>query len=277
MALLGLLFPPAAWLSAAAVALVTLVKGGQNGVLTMMFSMIAALVLATLIFAQPLVAFVFAIVIWLPAWIAAVILRQTVSLALSLQALTALAMLFVFFVYLMFPAIGEYWRPLLDEIFHQFAQQSSEIDQGSLKQTEEWLIMYLPGLLISGVMFTTMVSLLLARWWQAVLYNPGGFAREFQGLNLGKISALVALAIMLASMFAESAVIGSLMTTVVMLYLVQGLSLMHAVINIKQLSGIILVVAYLLIFFIPHLVVVLFVAAVTDPWLDLRQRLLKQN
>jgi len=272
-ALLGLLFPPAAWLSAAAIALVTLVKGGQSGLLTTVISMLGAALFTTLIFDYPLVALVFVAIVWLPAWLTALVLRQTVSLALSLQALTALSMLAVVIIYLMYPHAGEMWRQTFDELFKQLSQQSNDVDMASLKQTEDWLLAYLPGLLISGLMFTTTLSLLLARWWQAVIYNPGGFADEFQRLDLGRVSATVALLCLLATSLVDSVMVSSVMTVVLMLYIVQGLSLVHAVVNIRKLSGIVLVIVYMAMFFIPQLALVLFITALADPWVDLRHRL----
>jgi hypothetical protein len=272
-ALLGLLFPPAAWLSAAAIALVTLVKGGQNGLLTTVISMIGAAVFTSLIFEYPLIMLVFVAIVWLPAWMTAMVLRKTVSLALSLQALTAVSIIAVVAVYLLYPHAGEMWRQTFDELFKQLSQQSSDVDMASLKRSEDWLLAYLPGLFVSGLMFTTTLSLLLARWWQAVIYNPGGFAGEFQRLNLGRVSATIALLCLLATMLTDSVMVSSIMTVVLMLYIVQGLSLIHAVVNIRKVSGIVLVIFYMAMFFIPQLALALFVAALADPWFDLRRRL----
>jgi uncharacterized protein YybS (DUF2232 family) len=117
-----------------------------------------------------------------------------------------------------------------------------------------------------------MLSLFLGRWWQAVFYNPGGFAEEFQSLNLGKISALIASAIMLSARAIDNVFAFALVTVVFVLYLVQGLSLLHAVIKVRQLSASWLFVFYIVMFFVPHLVLLLVFAGIVDPWLDIRQR-----
>ena len=273
MAILGLLVPPAAWISAAAIVLVTLVNGPQRGLITTGLALLGTAVFSYLIFSAPQVAMIFVLLVWLPAWLVAMILRQTVSLAFSLQILTAMSLLAVVLIYALYPNFGEFWREPLDHMVTQLAQQSDEFSLQELKQTEDWLIEFLPGLFASSLMFATMVSLFIGRWWQAVFYNPGGFSQEFQSLNLGKISALIALAIMLMAIAIGNVVAFALVTVVLVLYLIQGLSLLHAAVKTRQLSASWLFVFYLVMFFIPHLVLLLVFAGITDPWLNIRQRL----
>ena len=276
MAILGLILPPAAWISAAVIVLVTLVHGPQRGLITTALSLLGAALFAYLIFATPQVAVVFVLLAWLPAWLLAVVLRQSVSLAYSLQILTATCLLAVVLIYMLYPNFGELWREPLDQLVTQLVEQSDEFSLAELKQTEDWVIKFLPGLFVSSIMFGTMLSLFLGRWWQAVFYNPGGFAKEFQSLNLGKISALCAIAIMLMAMLTNSVFAIALVTVVFVLYGMQALSLLHAAIRIRQLTATWLFVVYLSIFFIPHLLLLMILASFVDPWLDIRQRISKE-
>ena len=234
MAILGMLVPPAAWLSAAAIVLVTLVNGPQRGLITTGLALLGTAVFSYLIFSAPQIAVIFVLLAWLPAWLAAMLLRQTVSLAFSLQVLGAMTLLAVVMIYALAPNFGELWREPLDLMVAQLAQQSEEFSLQELKQTEEWLIEFLPGLFASSLMFGTMLSLFIGRWWQAVFYNPGGFAEEFQSLNLGKTSAVIALALMLMAVVIDNVFTFSLATVVFVLYSIQGLSLLHAVVKKRQ-------------------------------------------
>ncbi len=273
MAILGLILPPAAWISAAVIVLVTLVFGPQRGLITTALSLLGAALFAYLIFATPQVAIVFVLLAWLPAWLLAVILRQSVSLAYSLQILAAVCLLLVVLIYMLYPSFGELWREPLDQLVTQLAEQSDEFSLAELKQTEDWIIEFLPGLFVSSIMFGTMLSLFLGRWWQAVFYNPGGFGKEFQSLNLGKISALCGIAIMLMAMLTNSMFAVALVSIVFVLYGMQALSLLHAMIRIRQLKATWLFVVYLSLFFIPHLLLLLILASFVDPWLDIRLRI----
>ena len=44
--------------------------------------------------------------------------------------------------------------------------------------------------------------LLIGRWWHAILDNPGGFAREFQGLRLDRRISIVTVALVLLVAYA---------------------------------------------------------------------------
>jgi hypothetical protein len=275
MAILGLIIPPAAWISAAVIVLVTLVYGPKRGLITTALSLLGAALFAYLIFATPQMAVVFVLLAWLPAWLLATILRQSVSLAYSLQILAAICLLVVVLIYMLYPNFGELWREPLDQLVSQLVEQSDDFSLAQLKQTEDWVIEFLPGLFVSSIMFGTMLSLFLGRWWQAVYYNPGGFAKEFQSLNLGKISALCGIVIMLMAMLVNSVFTIALVTIVFVLYGMQALSLLHAAIRIRQLNATWLFVVYLSIFFIPHLLLLLILASFVDPWLDIRQRISK--
>jgi hypothetical protein len=273
MAILGLVVPPAAWVSAAAVVLVTLVNGSKSGLITTALSLLGAGIFAYLIFASPQVALVFVLLAWLPAWLIATVLRQTVSLAYSLQILTVMSLLAVVMVYALAPNIGEYWREPLDIMVEQLAEQSEDFTLAELKHTEDWIIAFLPGLFVCSIMFGTMLSVFLARWWQAAFYNPGGFGKEFQSLNLGKVSALCAMAILLIAMFVGSVFAVAMVAVVSILYGMQALSLLHAAIKIRQVNTAWLFAIYLIMFFVPHVLLLLILASFVDPWLDIRQRI----
>ena len=273
MAILGLAVPPAAWISAAAVVLVTLVNGPRSGLITTAMSLVGAAIFAFLIFSAPEVAVIFVLIAWLPAWLIATVLRQTVSLAYSLQILTLMSLLAVVMLYLLYPNIGELWREPLDIMVKQLAEQSTDFTLAELKQTEDWIIEFLPGLFASSIMFGTMVSLFLGRWWQAVLYNPGGFGKEFRSLNLGKVSALCAMALMLIAAIVDSVFAVAMVTVVFVLYGMQSLSLLHAAVEIRKVTAAWLFLIYLIMFFVPHVLLLLMLASFADPWLDIRQRI----
>ena len=273
MAILGLAVPPAAWISAAAIVLVTLVNGPKSGLITTALSLAGAGLFAFLIFSAPEIAVIFVLLAWLPAWLVAAVLRQTVSLAYSLQILTVMSLLAVVMLYVMYPNIGELWREPLDIIVKQLAEQSPDFSLAELKQTEDWIIEFLPGLFASSIMFGTVLSLLLGRWWQAVFYNPGGFGKEFQSLDLGKVSALCAITIMLIAAIVDSVFAVAMVTVVFVLYGMQALSLLHAAINIRQVNAAWLFVIYVIMFFVPHVLLLLVLASLADPWLNIRQRI----
>jgi hypothetical protein len=275
MAMLGLLLPPVVWVSGAVVALVTLVNGHRYGLLVTAIAAVATAVFALLMLSLPEVALYYALLVWLPLVIVSVVLRQTVSLVLSLQLVAGVSLLGIILLYLFFPDIGELWRAPLNTMAQDLiANSDGAIDQEQMQLVIDRVVRILPGFFASSFMIGTLLSLYLARWWQAVIYNPGGFGEEFRALRLGKTTASVALAIALMTVFVYADTLNAMLLVVFALYLNQGIAVLHAVFKGKQLSAVWLYVVYLMMFFVPYSVILLALAGLADTWIDFRRRLL---
>ena len=124
MAIVGILLTPAVWVSAAVIALITLAKDYRKGMMVMGFAALGSAIFATLLFSSPIIVVYFVLALWLPAWLAAAVLKQTQSLAASLQLITALSLIAVIVLYVLFPAFGEIWREPLDLMVQQLVEQS---------------------------------------------------------------------------------------------------------------------------------------------------------
>jgi uncharacterized protein YybS (DUF2232 family) len=153
------------------------------------------------------------------------------------------------------------------------AQSEGTLDKQQLQLLIDQVIRILPGFFASSFMIGTMLSLYLARWWQAAIYNPGGFGQEFRALNLGKIAAFIALAIAVVASLVSADIFNAMLLVVFALYLNQGIAVLHDVFAGKQLNAVWLFLIYLLMFFIPHIVVLLALAGLADTWIDFRRRL----
>ncbi|MDH5611917.1 MAG: YybS family protein [Gammaproteobacteria bacterium] len=274
LAMLGVLLAPAIWLSAAAIALVALVKDGRQTLVVMVMATAGTVLFASLIFASPSMVIYFLLMAWLPAWIASLVLR-TVSLAASLQVMAGLSIAAILGLYAFFPEMGEIWRETLDLLVQQVLEQSQgQLSLQDLQEVEEMAIRMIPGFLVASVLFGTMISLFLARWWQSVMLNPGGFAREFQSLNLGKTAAVVATAVVITVALAGSELWYAMLLIVLALYMTQGMSILHAVFKGRQLNRAWLYLIYLVMFFSPQMAAMLILIGITDAWIDFRGRLI---
>jgi hypothetical protein len=275
MAMLGLLLPPVAWLSGASVALVTLVNGHRKGLLVTAIAGIGTAVFAGLILSIPELAIYYVLLVWLPVVMVAVVLRQTVSLVLCLQLIAGVSLFGIVVLYVFFPDFGEIWRSSLNIVADDLvANSDGTLDAEQLQRLIDQIVRLLPGFFASSFMIGTMLSLYVARWWQAVLYNPGGFGKEFRAINLGQATALIALAIAIAASFINADMLNAMLLVVFALYLNQGMAVLHAVVAGRQLNAVWLFMIYLLMFFIPHIVVLLALAGLADTWIDFRRRLI---
>ena len=122
-------------------------------------------------------------------------------------------------------------------------------------------------------MFLSIILLMLARWMQAALFNPGGFQKEFHGLRVEQNVALILVSCMMLANF-EILIPQTWMLYLVLPLMFSGIALIHAVVAAKKLSSLWLAVLYALIVLplIANLVVLL---ALLDSWYDFRTRLTK--
>ena len=120
-------------------------------------------------------------------------------------------------------------------------------------------------------MFLSIVLLMLARWMQATLFNPGGFQREFHARRVEQKVALLLLGLMLLANYGVVLPEPWVMYFVLPL-LFSGLALVHGVVAKKQMPSVWLKIFYFFMIFsvVIQLVVLL---ALVDSWYNFRQRI----
>lgn len=139
----------------------------------------------------------------------------------------------------------------------------------------ERLVALLPPLL-TGIMaallqLLCLMCLMVARYWQAVLYNPGGFARELQAL---RIPAPVAAALLAAVVLAPYGGSDLLMLAPLLSLplLLAGVALVHALVAARRIAVFWLAGMYVsLVLFMQLTYPLLVLLAVVDSVLDFRR------
>jgi len=273
-ALLGLLLPPASYLSGAAVALVTLRRGAREGVLIIAGATAAAAVLAGLVLGDTVPALVFVLGMWLPLWLLAIVWRNTVSLAWTLQAAAGIGVLTVVLMHLVLQDPAAWWRALLEALRPAMEQAGVFADGAAMEGALDAAARLMTGLMAAALVFSLMISLFIARWWQAALYNPGGFRQEFHALRADRRIAVVLVVVLLLSLV-DRGVIGALATDLAMvgivLYLFQGLALIHGMVAAFRANVFWLVGLYaLMVLASPQMVLLLSAMGFADTWFDFR-------
>jgi len=273
-ALLAIILMPFSWLSAGALTLVVLHLGKEAAFRIIAIAGLATIVMGWILLGTPTVAFINILFLWLPTGLIAYTLRQTVSLALSVQILTLFGLGAVLVMYLMFPAMGETWSKAFLELLKPAIEQSgAQIEQAHLDNLMYWFARAVPGLLAVVMVFNVLMGLFIGRWWQAALFNPKGFSREFNELRLGKVFASVTALLLIANAFVDNDWVLGSMLMMVALTLVQGTAVMHGVIDRKQLSRSWLFGFYVLLILIPQVTVILAIVGLLDAWVDIRKQI----
>ena len=273
-AVLSLLLPPLLLLSGAAVALVTLRQGAWPGVLVVVLASLGTGVLAYAALGAPLPVIWLALLHWLPLLVLALALRVTISLAITLQLAALLGVIAVLGFYLVLGDPAAWWIDIIDQVLADFQEAGVFADPAMAERLgqlfKDWAPL-LPGQVVSSVLLSLVLALLLGRWWQSLLYYPGGFQKEIHELRLAKPFALGMAVLLVLSIALGWPLLINLALVVGLVCTLHGIALVHAAVAITGLSKAWLVAFYILLFIVlSQLVLVL---ALVDAWVDFRARL----
>ena len=166
-------------------------------------------------------------------------------------------------------ALAAELQKMLPDMLSDAYQQLSVEEQARLGAL---LIPVLTGLLAALLQITTLLSLMLGRYWQALLYNPGGFGLEFRALRFSPAPAMVLLAGMLLapSLGVQAAMLAPLCSVPLVF---AGIALVHGLVAQNRMSRFWLVGLYVtLALFMQLIYPLLAILAIVDSLFDFRGR-----
>lgn len=256
--------------SAAVVAFVALRHGIMSAVQVVGGCLILLIVLSAVLYQSAVHVPLIATVFWLPAVLAAVVLAKTVKLNFAVLTIVACGVVTVLGMTLVLGDTTEFWRS-------QFADTGSVVvgaeQEGFEEQREafiEGIARMMTGAMGVSVMFIALGALFLARSWQAGLFNPGGFQKEFHALSLGKNAALVCVLVIVLSVVQSSQLSGAVATVVIFAFFVQGLAVSHSLVKQRGMHRFWLYGIYVLLV-IPHTMLLLAALGLADNIFRLRR------
>lgn len=274
-AVLSALVPPVSWLSSGALALVTLRKGSREGSLVLIAALVGAGVLSLLTVGSPLPALSFALVLWLPIVVMATVLRATVSLGTALAAAGLIGLLAVLLLHLLLGDTGPWWAATLVPMIEPALQGLEPEQIARVRTSIEAASGYMTGLMVAAGLFNLVLGLLIGRLWQAGLYNPGGFRREFHALQLPRTAAAVAIALFVALLVlgGSPGVVTDMAAVLLVPCGLAGLALVHGLVGGRRGGVAWLVGLYLLLVLaLPETSIALAAMGLANAWFDLVTR-----
>lgn len=277
-ALLSLLLPPLNYISSAVIGLVTLRRGWREGLIIIAGAAAAMALFAGVTPVDPVRAVLLAAAIWVPAWLLALVLRRTVSLSLTVSVAALAGSLIVVAVYLGMDNPALAWRDMLEHLVEQAQEQNELVAADALGKMLLDAAPHMTGMMVAALILGLLLSLFLARWWQALLYNPGGFRREVHALRLGRYFALATLGAVVVSMAASgwaAEVAANVLIVMAAAYLLHAMGLLHGVMAAKGIHVAWLITVYAISLIVPQAVLLFVAAAFIDSWMDIRARLIK--
>ncbi len=271
-AMLSLFLPPLSYLSGATVALITLRMGLQQGLQLVFGAALAVSLLGLVLIQNPLAGVFYGLALWLPVWALAVSLRRTASPARSVLLASLMGAMLVFAMHAGVDDPVQWWNSFLHEALQHSMAERDEAEQAQLSAVLASMAAIMTGIMAAALSASLLGCLFLGRWWQALLYNPGGFGEEFRQLRLGRSVAVVALLLVAAQLLPEvPAILQDLLVLALVPFTIQGLSVAHGLVKRSGAHSGWLIALYLLLVFTTGqaMVVLAFIGAV-DNWFDFR-------
>lgn len=276
LAVLSLLFPPLSLLSSAGVALITLRKGWSDGGVIVLVSGALIAVLGGLLIGNYLFALGYGLLLWAPVWLIAIVLRETGRLVVTTETAVLLGVLGVFAVYVAVPDPAALWQSRVDQIIEPLIERTTpDMDPSSLLERIRRISHYMTGIMVCGSLVSVLLGLFLGRWWQAVVFNPGGFGKEFLALKphawIAPVSVLlIVIAMLSGGLFSE--MMWNMILPIFVLFALAGVAVLHAVIACTKAKHVLLLLMYFMMLFIPHVLILIAVVGLTDIWFDWRAK-----
>ena len=278
--LLSLVLMPVSGIAAGIIGLVTLRHGPAEGAFVLGSTFAAGAVLSALLMRSFSMVILIGISLALPVYLLSVVLRWTTSQGATLAMSGALGALAFCTIQFFTGDPIAWWREILDRTL-MLGLTESEMRERLDPVVVEGLERLLDQVAVASYfsvwsMIFAMMAVLLARWWHAMLDNPGGFGEEFRALRMDRRVAFLTIGLGgLALLDGDMANgLGSILFRLaLLLYVVQGVALAHGwVAHRKASTGWLVAMYALLILPLPIGVLGLAVVGFTDAWLDYRSR-----
>jgi len=271
--LVSIVLPPMIVFSNAAIALITLRKGWQQGIIYSLLATAIMIIVSGLLKQDVSRGLLAGLVNWLPIVFIASVLAITNSWSKTLQLILLIAVVGVLLFHFLYPNAATFWiqlleplKPLLKQNYQQFGD--AKIDE-SINIASQWMT----GIFAAVFALLTIISLMIARNWQAMLFNPGGFGEEFRQIRIGKPASMGLLAGIALAVFTNNQMITELIMVAIAIFMFQGLSLAHGLVKLRGMRVGWLIALYALMFILLIQMIALLAAfGLIDNYVDFRQK-----
>ncbi len=276
LALLSLPFPPVSIVSSASVALITLRRGAREGLYVLLCACAAAAVLSVLLNIGYQFALLYGAVLWTPVWLISIVLREGRHLAVAIEIAVLLGVAAVLVFYLYQPQPAQIWAGVLAAMIEPMLNASPDVPAEQVKQSAQAFAHFMTGAIAAGTVYGLLFGLFLARWWQAALYNPGGFRVEFLALKGHKQLALASIAVLAVAWLSSGGlaeICWNLVVVLFVLYTFIGTAVLHASFSTMKGARFMVPFLYVTLLLIPHVMILIAICGLLDAWLDLRKKI----
>ena len=267
--LLPLIGVPFGFIATIIVGFVTLCRGPRSGLFVLAWVALPALALLYLRrFSNVDTLVVDCTIVWLLAYV----LRRLGSWRWVFEVGALIGILIVVGVHIVFPNVQTWWINSLTKYLAELHSATSW--RLTATQTDQLIKGFAPiatGAVVFVGLFWTWLMLLLARWWQCVIYFPGRLREEFIGIRNRLPTTLIVLVSGIGFVIKQPIVI-DLFPVLLFPLMMGGLSFLHYVAVMKKGFFILIVLVYLGLLFLPFIVIALLAfIGFLDAWINFRK------
>ncbi|MGB2242529.1 MAG: hypothetical protein ACPHX1_03885 [Porticoccaceae bacterium] len=264
VALVGSFFP---LISSAAIALVSLSKGAKEGILLFLWISLALVLIQQAGSENPLLTAVSIASLGIMV-VAAIVHKVLASWQWTLLSIVVAAVIISLAFGILMGSSVTSLVAAAQEMLANVKNQEQDT-QLSIELTESMLL----GLVATILAIGSMMSLMLARWWQAGIYNPGGFQKEFHSFTIEvKVAVLLVAIVLTGQLLPNSSQLWAELAALPLL--VAGIALVHFTVKLFGQGKQWLAFVYVgMIMVGKPVTLILVVLGLTDSLIDLRSRL----
>lgn len=233
-ALTGLFMPFIGLLSNAAIGLITLRRSAGNSLKIAAAAGLCVGILILLVRQQAITALGSTLVQWGAVIALAVLLQQSASWHRVLSTLLGLSVAIILVFHASVSDAGAFWKEMFMPMVEMplVKEQFPDID---FEKAIDIVARQATGFIVAGLNFGLIISLMIARHWQAMLYNPGGFRDEFRELSISRPFGLAMVVLITLGLFSDIPLVIDIIIAGMMIFLFQGIALVHGIHNILGL------------------------------------------
>ncbi|MBV9576377.1 MAG: DUF2232 domain-containing protein [Gammaproteobacteria bacterium] len=215
-------------------------------------------------------------------WIFAVMLRQKTGWSSLLQIVALAGVLVISVIHLAYPDVADWWGQELQNYYKHVqlfkdALQSSSASRDAQLESINVTKQYATGVMATVILFNALFQLVMARWWQNIVFNTKNLGRELRSIRLSPLAGILFITSLVLFYLGNSVVL-DIMPILYTLFSVAGLSLIHYLFRSMPSPStwfwlFLLYVALLISW--PTSMVLVSTLALADIWLDIRKRIKK--
>lgn len=215
-------------------------------------------------------------------WAFAVLLRRYNNWNRVIELAALLSILIVATIHIEYPGVADWWGTQFTAYFTKSLPLIDSVKPDALpSDVQAQLVMfaknYATGFAVVVVLLNIILQVLIARWWQAAMFNPGGLRKELYQIRLGYVAGIVFVCGLVLSAIGNNTVL-DIMPILYTTFCVAGLSLLHNLVQLTKAAWVWLALVYaVLVWVFPYSVVIIAILGLLDTGIDFRKRFVHKS